>query len=132
MILRNAMIYAPDAIFMKCKKKLNQIIHSDYYFNNNDIYDKKIKSVYIHPKTLVYLVKYKSKSKTKKKSKYVILVGDDINNLIPTGYDLNQSKLNNHLVKYGEKIINKNGYIMPILWYMAIMLYPNAKIIALK
>lgn len=130
MTLRNAIIYAPDAVYMKCNKKIKSIINIKYYSNNKDINDNELEESLIHPKTLVYIVKYSSN--TTKEEKYAILVGNDTKKNIPTGYDLNQSKLNDHLLKYQEKIINKNGYTMPMLYYTAKKVYENAKIVFLS
>jgi hypothetical protein len=124
--LRNAIISAPDAAFMKCDKPLKSIINLKYYSNHKDIYGELLPPANIHPKTLVYVVRY-GISKTQE-DKYVILLGNDSNKKTPTGYDIKKSKLTDHLIKYRSKIINKDGYIMPILWYTAKETYESADI----
>jgi hypothetical protein len=130
MTLRNAIIYAPDAVFMKCNKKINPIIDISYYSDNKDISGNILESGFIHPKTLVYIASFSSK--TSQEEKYAILLGNDSNKDSPTGYDVSQSKLNDHLVKYRSKIINKDGYVMPMLWYIAKVVYKKYKIVYLE
>lgn len=130
MTLRNAIIYAPDAIFIKCNKKISPIIKIPYYSDNTDIFGNIMELGFIHPKTLVYIASFKSHKI--KEDKYVILLGNDSNKEYPTGYDIIKSKLNDHLIKYSSKIINKDGYIMPILWYVAKIIYKKYKVVYLE
>ncbi len=130
MTLRNAIIYAPDAQFMKCEKEIKMIIDKSYYINDKDISGNELKIDFIHPKTLVYVVHYNSN--TTKEDRYSILLGNDYNKDTITGYDVVNSGLNDHLTKYRSKIINKDGYIMPMLWYIAKIVYKKFKIVALR
>lgn len=130
MTLRNAIIYAPDAAFMKCHKKINPIIDISYYTDNKDIEGNELKYSDIHPKTLAYIVNYSSE-KTQKE-KYVVLVPYNFNKNTPSGYNIIESKLNDHLIKYRSKLINKDGYLMPMLWYIAKKVYAKNRIRLLK
>jgi hypothetical protein len=130
MTLRNAIIYAPDAVFIKCNKKISPIIKIPYYSNDKDINGNVLQSTFVHPKTLVYIASFISQ-KTKEE-KYAILLGNDYNKENPSGYDIIQSKLNTHLIKYSSQIIKKDGYIMPMLWYIAKIIYKKYKIIYLE
>lgn len=129
--LRSAITYAPDAHFINIKKsKINEneiVLNCDYYSNNLDIYGNEIKKDNIHPKTLVYIVYYKSHST--KKYKIAILIGNDYSDKNISGYDVIKSKINEYLIKNRSNIIKKNGYIMPMLWYMAKEIYKKRKII---
>jgi hypothetical protein len=131
MTMRNAILYAPDALIINCKKKIKPIIKLSYYTNNKNINNNILKDGTIHPKTLVYIVIYSSLSHNDEE-RHAILLGNDSNKDFPTGYDIIKSKLNEHLVKYRKKIIKKDGYIMPMLWYIAKSVYKNYKIVFLK
>jgi hypothetical protein len=130
MTLRNAIIYVNDVFFIKTKHKTNFIINAEYYENTKDIYNNDITYNSVHPKTLVYVAEFESQ--TEKKEKFVILLGNDYSQDKITGYDVIKSKLNDHLLKYRSKIIKKDGYIMPMLWYIAKDLYKNYKLVYLK
>jgi hypothetical protein len=133
MTLRNAIIYAPDGVFIKCNKKISPVIKMPYYSNNKDISGNILEHGFIHPKTLVYIASFSSqKIKDEKEEKNIILLGNDSSKEIPSGYDIIKSKLNDHLIKYSSKIIKKDGYIMPILWYIAKIIYKKNKIVFLE
>ncbi len=129
MTLKNAIINAPDVLYMKCNKNIKPIIDKLYYSNKQLYNGEQISESIFHPKTLVYIVKFSSN--TTLEEKFVILMGNKANSNTVTGYDLIDSGLNSHLMKFRAKIIKKNGYIMPILWYYAKKIYPNAKIVHL-
>jgi len=130
MILRNALIYAGDALFIKTNKKISHIINKQYYTNTKDIFNEEIKYNDIHPKTLVYIVEFEFQ--TEKEDKFAILLGNDYIGDKITGYDVFKSKLNDHLLKHRTKIIKKNGYIIPMLWYIAKDIYKDYKLVYLS
>lgn len=130
MILRNALIYVGDALFIKTNKKINSIIDKNYYINTRDIFNKEIIYNDIHPKTLVYIVEFEFQ--TEKKDKFAILLGNDYLQDKITGYDMFKSKLNDHILKNRSKIIKKNGYLIPILWYIAKDIYKDYKLVYLN
>lgn len=130
MTFRNAIIYAQDALIMTCKKEIVPIVDINYYNNKKNIDGLELKESDIHPKTLVYVINYTSSSK--KKDKYVVLMPNNFNKNEPTGYNVVESKLNEHLIKYRSKLINKDGYIMPMLWYIAKIVYKENRFRILK
>ena len=123
--LKNALLIAPDAEYMICNKKIDPIINMQYYNNNLDINEKNLSGLLIHPKTLVYIIQYKSGSHEKTS----IILGRDITKDYVSGYNLKTSGFYDYLEKYRSKIINREGYIMPMLWYLAKDIYNEAKII---
>jgi hypothetical protein len=126
MTLKNALMMAPDLIFIQHRKKLKPIINLSYYSNKKDINNNDLDLLF-HPKTLVYIVQYKSYKTGNEKTS--ILMGNDSTRDNVGGYDLKKSKLFEYLNKYQQKIINREGYLYPILWYIAKDEYPQAKII---
>lgn len=130
MTLRNAIIYAPDAKYMKCKDKLKPVINTEYYDNHKNINDEDLKQGIFHPKSVVYIVHYESLQMND--TKQILLIGNDIKQKTVTGYDLSKSKLNDHLLKNGNKIYDKNGYVMSVLWYIAMDIYKDVKIHYIK
>jgi hypothetical protein len=131
MTLKNAITMVQDVVYIKLKKKIEKsIFEKSYYQNDKDINGNTIEIESIHPKTLVYIVKYSSN--TTEEEKYVILLGNDAIKNIATGYDITNSKLHEYMSKYRTKIINKNGYIMPMLWYYAKHEYKKNKLVYLS
>lgn len=128
MTLRNSIMFAPDPKYMilNKKKELKPIINLNYYSNGLDLNNNEL-SYLIHPKTLVYIIQYKSY--TDEENKITIILGKDSNKSTVTGYDLKKSKIFNYLKKQHAKILNREGYTLPCLWYIAKTLYPIAKII---
>lgn len=122
--LRNALIVVPDALFLNTNKNINYILDKKYYSNYNDIDNLKMTGL-IHPKTLVYLVQYKSNDNIK----HAIILGKDINKTTATGYDSKKSEIFEYLDTHKKIIINADGFLMPILWYIAKEAYPQAKVI---
>ena len=114
MTLKNALMLVPDLLILQTNKSIKPLINIKYYSNKYDIENNKIKSK-IHPKTLVYVIKYKS-AKTNKNKK-IILIGLDVSKNIVSGYDLHKSGIMNYLEKYKYKILENTGYIYPILWF---------------
>lgn len=129
MTFRDAIIMTPDALFMNYKNEIKYIINPEYYINLLTINDKEINSKIYHPKTLVHLLQYKSKTTGEYKNK--IIIGKDINQNNITGYDLKKSNLTNYLNDKFDVLIEKKGFIMPILWYIAKDEYIDTDIIQL-
>ena len=87
-----------------------------------------IESEKFHPKTLVHLIQYNSKEN---KKKITIVIGKDSDLLDINGYDNKKSGFDNYLLKYENEIIEKESFIMPMLYYKAIQIYKNSKIVIL-
>lgn len=118
MTLKNALLLVPDLLILQTNKSIKPILNLKYYTNKYDNNNNKIKSKF-HPKTLVYVVKYKSTKSNKNKK--IILLGSDISKNIVTGYDLHKSGVMNYLEKYKYKILENTGYIYPILWHTQLL-----------
>lgn len=133
-IFRNAISDYPDCQFINIKDKLKTpIINLDYYFNKNFIFNYNI--IYnnttkkIHPKTLIYVVQYKSSKSLK--DKYSIIVGKDANNIEPTGYNTKKSGLVKYLESMKFKFNEKSAFLIPQLWFSCFPFYHNVKIVYL-
>jgi len=124
--LRNALTTTPDAQFMISSKIINPVINIYYYSNLKDINGNEMDCL-VHPKTLVYIIQYKSYDETTEKLS--IILGRDMNKFNVTGYDVKKSGLFEYLGKYRQKIINRGGYIMPMFWYLAKDIYKSAKVV---
>jgi hypothetical protein len=123
--LRNALTFLPDAHFLNLNesKKIKYIIENSYYENKLDINGDMIESGIIHPKTLVYLIQFKGVNGV---DKATIILGKDISSEKVTGYDAKQSHIFEYLDDHKKGIINKEGFIMPMLWYTTKIAYPSA------
>jgi hypothetical protein len=123
--------FSSDSLYLKVNAdiKLEPIFDSAYYSNNIDHMNGTLDEGLIHPKTLVYIIQYRDAHSTNAKEKISIILGKDSDKNNVSGYDLKKSNLINYLYKYQSKIINKSGYIMPMLWYTAKEIYPHAKVV---
>jgi hypothetical protein len=124
---RNAISEHPDCEFIKINKKNTEMIMgNDYYKNflqNREIeYD-------IHPKTLVRIIEYVSSINLSKK--YAVVVGYDADKNKVTGYDIVKSKFDRYIDLARDKLEEKNGFIIPCMYYYVNILVPSAKIIYL-
>lgn len=126
--LRNALIMAPDILYMIVNKhlKINTIVDLSYYSDDKDIFGK-FSNYYIHPKTLCYVIQ-KKKFGTNKEKTYIILGKDAEKNEI-TGYDTRKSGIVDYLIKNNEKLIRDEAYTLPILWWTAKKIYEKSKVL---
>ena len=115
---RNAISEHPDCLFIHTNKKTK----SNVTLSIHDNYD-------INPLTLVRVIDYISSDGLIKK--YTVVVGKDkmVNEI--TGYDMEKSGFNKYIDSVKDKIIEKNGFIYPCLWYAVNSLFPTAKILYL-
>jgi hypothetical protein len=125
-IYRCSMMITQDPIFHidNYSDNMRFIIPIELYYSNIDnliLYN-------IHPKTLVYVLQYKTFKN--KKLKISVILGKNISDKL-SGYDYKKSGILEYLIKIQEKIINKKGFVMPMLWYLVKDIYTNAKIIYL-
>lgn len=129
--LRNALVDYYDIKYLHPKdKKDKYIINKKYLSNLLNEYDKEIdyNKLTYHPKTLVHIIQYTSKSGERKIS---IIIGKDSNNIDIKGYDNKKSGYDDYLLKFSDDIIKKECFIMPILYYKSVQIYKHAKIIML-
>lgn len=126
--LRNALIIAPNILYMILNKniKIKSIIDIDYYSNDKDINDKQTE-YYIHPKTLCYIIQ-KKKFGSDKEKVYAILGKDATKNII-TGYDSKKSGIFEYLTRNNEKLMKDNAYVFPMLWSTVKLEYPKCKVL---
>ena len=138
-LLRNAISDHPDCQFMIPKINLDkQIINKEYYNNNkllfsnemlfkNNSYEEKNK---IHPKTLVHILQYESVKTLGEK--YTIIIGLGKNIEEPSGYNIKESGFNGYLEEYDFKLKEKSGFIIPILWFPCLNIYPILRLFILN
>ena len=121
--------YTNDSLFLRVNSghDMDYVLPKSYYTNTLDVEGKLLDDGLIHPKTLAYMIQYKSYSNGAEKTS-IVLGRDCVKNKV-TGYDLKKSGLFMYLHKFREKIINRSGYVMPILWYIAKDAYPDAKVV---
>ena len=70
--LRNSLIIAPDSLHLECDKKIDCVMSEKYYNNTLDLEENELDFL-IHPKTLVYVIQYKSADE----EKVTIVIGKD-------------------------------------------------------
>lgn len=127
MTLRNAISNYPDCLFINAKKihKFDPIVPHDYLQSNHIYYGSPLFSKKMHPKTLIYIIEYKSSQEYEHSLKNTVIIPKK-NNL-----DID----NNGFGKYFDEMINdirdKGGMIYNCLWFAWISTYPKSKIIKL-
>jgi len=128
--LRNSLVDYYDIKYLHSKETHKYIINKNYLHNRLDELDQDIQmyEVNIHPKTLCHVIQYVSE---KGERKNTMLIGSDSTNFDTMGYDNKKSGFDKYLSDYGEKIIEKNSFIMPVLYYKGIELYKHSKKIIL-
>jgi len=131
--LRNSLVDYYDIKYLHPDKKSNKYIINKNYLNNRlDEYDQEIfmdtENTKFHPKTLIHIIQYLS---DKGKRKITLLIGNDSTTIESMGYDNKKSGYDNYILNYENKIIEKDCFIMPILYYKALKIYPNSKKIIL-
>lgn len=108
--------------------QLPYIIDLSYISNKKDYNNKQISKIKYHPKTLVYIIRYLSTKSHK--FNYTILIGCNANANQPSGYT-NNAMFQKYIDVHNKHIENKKAYIFPMLLYVALTTYTNAKIIKL-
>ena len=127
--LKNALIDYYDIKYLHPKTDIKKyIIRKHYLTDKLDEYGNNIESEKFHPKTLVHLIQYNSKEN---KKKITIVIGKDSDLLDINGYDNKKSGFDSYLLKYENEIIEKESFIMPMLYYKAIQIYKDSKIVIL-
>jgi hypothetical protein len=126
--LRNALIEFQDIKYLHIKNKIkNNYDKFNYYSNRYDFNHSLLDKKKIHPKTLVYIINYLANNN---KYKNTIIIGSDPNSTI-TGYDSRKSGFDDYVSQIHNDLVEHDAFIMPMLYYMAILIYPDAKIIKL-
>lgn len=83
----------------------------------------------IHPKTLIYIIEYKS---TKSEGyKQTILVGSGTSYDNSSGFNINKNGVTKYMTTNDTKIRQKSGFIYPIFWFVAKKMFPDANVIKL-
>jgi hypothetical protein len=129
--LRNSLVDYYDIKYLHSKQNNKYIINKNYLNNRLDEYDQdipKISEIEIHPKTLVHIIQYISKSGERKNT---LIIGNDSTNIENYGYDNKKSGFDKYLQSFEKEIIEKDSFIYPILYYKAIKIYQNIKKITL-
>lgn len=127
MILRDVFIFQPDPIYIKINKSLTDIFPESYYTNKLDHENNFMYETY-HPKTLIYVIKYKS---TSGKYKVTFLVGAGANSTEPTGMNYRKSRFDDYIRVYSKELADKCSFIYPMYWYSANKQFKKYKIVAL-
>ena len=127
--LRSALIEYGDVMYLNLDVlHKSDLITPDYYKNLINYNNEKIEKFNIFPKTLCTLIQYVSDNKIKTT---IIVPAKSNNTNYEISYDSKKSKIDEYLAKSSEKLIEKKGFIMNILYYMAKILYPDVKYIML-
>lgn len=133
-ILRNVFTDHPDCKYMVLTDdsiKIQPILASEYYENKELLFDiAQDPPSQFHNKTLVYLIQYISSKDQSLKS--TVVVGQNANSEIITGYNVVESGVYAYLMRYEDKIKQKFGFVTPILWFAWKSFFPNSKIIYLN
>lgn len=87
---------------------------SNYYTNRVGFYGEILITSF-HPKTLVYVVQYYSK--TDKTYRHLLLIGSTIDENTVSGYKYKLSKVWKYTEENKETLIEKRAFIYPMLWY---------------
>jgi len=130
-LLRNIFSEYPNCSYLSTELPITQLIEDSNYYTNTDIYfNFSNLNDQIHPKTLVYVIFYKSsKDQTDKIS---ILVGKDANANFVSGFDSAISGFTKYYIKYESDMHKKFAYIMPMFWFASNIFFPNSRIIFLE
>lgn len=126
---RNSLVSFYDVKYLHPNVNNKYVINKKYLDNILDEYDQEITNeLDYHPKTLVNVIQYMS---SKGERKITLVIGSDSSKIDSLGYDNKKSGFDKYLLTYENDIIKKDCFIMPILYYKAIKIYPNAKKIIL-
>jgi hypothetical protein len=131
-IFRNSLSEHPDCKFIieKNMKELNSVVPNNYLDSDVILFGKKNSYIgTIHPKTLVYVIQYRS-NKTGN-IKHTIILGKESNKINPTGFNTKESGYLQYINNATDSIRHKNGFVISILWFAWESFYPKAKIIYL-
>lgn len=121
---RNTLSENTDCNFVPIKTTKKHILASNY-FNTRKLSTKIKYNNKYHPKTLVYVIQYKSlKSNIYKNT---ILIGKEANKKTHSGFDSQKSGFTIYIQEMGDKIIDRDAYMVPCLWFAVDLIYPQSK-----
>lgn len=129
-ILRNVFTEYPNCNYLVLNDELpKSLLPLSYYENSSILYSHLDPPTQFHPKTLVYIIQYKSSRDDSIKN--TVIVGKDANDKEISGYNIFKSGLNAYLKEHENSIIKKMGFTIPVLWFAWKSFYPNARIVFL-
>ena len=128
LLLRDTFMFLIDPKYIVVREELKQrpIIYERYYTNRLTYDDKGIYTTF-HPKTIVYVVQYYSKSM--QRYRYTAIVGRDINKETITGYSYKFSGTWEFINKHMDEFVKKRAYVYPVFWFMIEKLYPEINMV---
>lgn len=129
-LLKNAIVEHRDCQFIQIDDLPIPINNNKYYENEEIKFPTELYSDDIHPKTLIYVLQYKSSQSLN--DKYTIIIGKNKDKNSVSGFDTSKSYINKYLENMKNKIKEKNAFILPMMWFSWFSLFPNAKIIDLS
>jgi len=118
----------PDCYFLQNRIKEKYVLPKTYYQNSKLIYSKDYDHKF-HPKTLVYVINYKSK--TNFENKFTVLVPKNASKNKITGNHFRNDGFEKYISKMINRIRDKGGIILPIFWFAADQLLSKKKTILL-
>jgi hypothetical protein len=127
--LRNSFTDHPDLKYIIPTIKGKKYVPINYYTNKINIYSKPIEKTKIHPKSLVYIIEYKSS--TSDKLNYTIIVGKNNSRDKPYGFNNDTTGIIEYMKIHSSELSYKSGFMFQILYYIAIDKFPNKKVIYL-
>lgn len=96
------------------KTKSTNILDPRYYEDRFDMHRKTVDCI-LHPKTLVYVVQYYSK--TDNAYRHMVLCGPDMNGENVTGYEYRSSRVWKYMEDNRDRLIEKRAFVYPMIWY---------------
>jgi len=127
MTIRNAISLYPDSQFINMKdiKPKASLVDNTYLSDNTIMFDIEKPPLFTnhHPKTLIYIVEYKSK--TTHKYKYTVVIPKK------NTFDRVKNGMHKYLDVMNLKITEKGGIIYSCLWFAWICTFPSSRIIKL-
>lgn len=128
--LRSVFTSYPDSKYIFIKEPTTPVLEMEYYHNTTMLYNYIPPPTQFHPKTLVYLIQYRSSKNNAIKNS--IIIGRDATQNNISGYNIKTSGVLKYISDQESKIIQKMGFVTPMLWFAWKSFYPDANIIYLK
>lgn len=131
MTLRNAISKYPDCLYIDNSylNKFDPIVPLNYIKNDQIFFPNNKFNNQYHPKTIIYIIEYKSK-RTHSYKKTVLLTIDASSDSVNT-VDIVKNGFDVYFQRMSEKIRNRGGLIYPCFWFVWNGIYPDSKVIKL-